>query len=347
MRAMRHGSKASRHLEDPEPADGASTSATSLHSSKEDLLQLHEQLALNLREQLATLDKSLNSDTAPVADDDERARVALLVKLRGLVNGLRNADDISALCALAERLESEESSRSVRVGAGVAARYKAVSRAAVRERFESDSAPGRALEVGEEVDVLESRVNSRGQLRVRFAGGWASVTALDGATLLEPIAVVNCEPQLYRVLNRVTIRVGADVVRRYRPSRPFVAIPQHLTSRIVFLCMRRQTSTSVGALEVGEFVTVLETRKLESGQLRARFQYTLQKTRLGRDGGWTSITRTDGERMMGALRKSWYRWVRCLTSGVYRVAYAMPCLYCRMHPRQDCGYPRGSPDKPL
>jgi len=47
-------------------------------------------------------------------------------------------------------------------------------------------------------------------------------------------------------------------------------------------------------------VTVLETRTLPNGQLRARFQYTLQKTRLGRDGGWTSVTTSDGERMMGA-----------------------------------------------
>ena len=70
------------------------------------------------------------------------------------------------------------------------------------------------------------------------------------------------------------------------------------------MCLRRQKSTSVGALEVGEFVTVLETRQLESGQLRARFQYTLLKTRLGRDGGWTSITTTDGERMMGAFAEN-------------------------------------------
>ena len=237
MRAVYSPRKASRHLDDPddpailrntEPSPPSSGDVPSLRSSTEDLLQLHEQLALNLRELLATLDQSLNADTT-YPDDDERARVALLVKLRGLVNGLRNADDISSLCALAERLESEENRRSVRAGAGVAARYKAISRAAVRERFESDSAPGRALEIGEEIDVLESRVNSRGQLRVRFAGGWASVTAFDGATLLEPIAVVNCEPQLYRVLNRVTIRVGADVVRRCRPSDASLAIPYHLT----------------------------------------------------------------------------------------------------------------------
>jgi hypothetical protein len=83
----------------------------------------------------------------------------------------------------------------------------------------------------------------------------------------------------------------------------------------------QQTSTSVGTLEVGEFVTVLETRQLESGQLRARFQYTLQKMRLGRDGGWTSITTTDGERMMGASRtldcRSWYAAV--LTTALLRV----------------------------
>lgn len=236
IRTVVSPTKASRNLQDPDDPDVPSTkhpppssaNVPSLQSSKDDLLQLHEQLVLNLREQLATLDQSLNADTAPVVSNDERKRVALLVKLRGLVNGLRDADGISTLCALAERLESEEGRRSVRVGAGVAARYKAISRAAVRERFESDSAPCRALEVGEEIDVLESRVNSRGQLRVRFAGGWASVTALDGATLLEPTAVVNCEPQLYRVLNRVTIRVGADVVRLLYPSGAYVATAQHL-----------------------------------------------------------------------------------------------------------------------
>jgi len=139
--------------------------------------------------------------------------------------------------------------------------------------------------------VSESRVNARGQTRVRFAAGWTSVTSADGATLLEPIDAVESDPQLYRVLNRVTIRVGADTVRRAPHGARAAHAPHARVS---------QASSQVGALEVGEFVTVLETRTLPNGQLRARFQYTLQKTRLGRDGGWTSVTTSDGERMMGA-----------------------------------------------
>ena len=276
------GGKASWNLEDPDdappaartPEAAAQTTAALTHGGVDELLGLNEQLSLNLRSQLEALELSLSEGAAvPAATDEEQARVELLVKLRGLVEGIKSQDSLASLCALAERLEGQESERGIRIGSGVAARYISVSRATVRQRFESDSPPGRALEIGEEIDVLESRVNARDQLRVRFGGGWASVTASDGATLLAPIEVVKQQPKLYRVLNRVTIRVGADA-----------------------------SSSSVGTLEVGEFVTVLETRKLESGQLRARFQFTLQKTRLGRDGGWTSINTTDGERMMECIQ---------------------------------------------
>ena len=217
---------------------------------------------------------------------------------------------LTALCGGQERLGAEEDQRAASQPRA-ARRYVTVARAAVRERFESDSAPRRALEVGEEITVIESRVNARGQTRVRFAAGWTSVTSADGATLLEPIDAVESDPQLYRVLNRLTIRVGADTVRR----APHGARPAHAPHARV-----SQASSQVGALEVGEFVTVLETRTLPNGQLRARFQYTLQKTRLGRDGGWTSVTTSDGERMMGAA---------CPQLAASLVAaHAVPCALC-------------------
>ena len=176
----------------------------------------------------------------------------------------------------------------------------------MRAGFDSSSAQIGTLERGEEIDVIASRVNGRGQLRVQLSGdgggaggGWTSVQASDGATLLDPMSIrlqeegpggnsagVLPRPQLYRALARAAIRVGAD------PS-----------------------SANAGVLEVGEFISVLETRQLASRPgaattaalgasrlLRARFVFTGGKKRLGRTGGWTSVRAADGELLLECIQ---------------------------------------------
>ena len=93
-----------------------------------------------------------------------------------------------------------------------------------------------------------------------------------GATLLESIDAVESDPQLYRVLNRTNIRVGADTVRRAAHGARAAHAPHARVS---------QASSQVGALEVGEFVTVLETRTLPNGQLR---EFLVPRPCLLRDG---------------------------------------------------------------
>lgn len=70
--------------------------------------------------------------------------------------------------------------------------YRCVRRTVVRESWESWSEKLGILEEGVEVKVLEERVNEDGILRARFIstgvdlmGGWCSVRAADGQTILD------------------------------------------------------------------------------------------------------------------------------------------------------------------
>jgi hypothetical protein len=51
--------------------------------------------------------------------------------------------------------------------------------------FEMDSEKADVAKKGDEVLVLEEKVNDAGVTRVRFAKGWLSVTAGDGSSILE------------------------------------------------------------------------------------------------------------------------------------------------------------------
>ena len=66
----------------------------------------------------------------------------------------------------------------------VATRLTVVFKAAVRENFELSSTQVGVLTPGEEIEVAEAHENASGQIRVRFAGGWTSITARNGTVLL-------------------------------------------------------------------------------------------------------------------------------------------------------------------
>ena len=67
--------------------------------------------------------------------------------------------------------------------------FRCVKKAAVRAGFGLDSERLLFLEPGEEIEVLESAVNDRGQTRVRYDGGWTSIESAAGSVLL-----VNMQP---------------------------------------------------------------------------------------------------------------------------------------------------------
>ena len=61
--------------------------------------------------------------------------------------------------------------------------YKCIKRATVRADFDMDSASVGHVELGERIEALECRLNEKGQLRLRFEGGWTSVAAGSGTVL--------------------------------------------------------------------------------------------------------------------------------------------------------------------
>ena len=67
--------------------------------------------------------------------------------------------------------------------------FRCVKKAAVRAGFELESERLSFLEPGEEIEVLEAQLNERGQMRVRYAGGWTSIESAAGSVLL-----VNMQP---------------------------------------------------------------------------------------------------------------------------------------------------------
>ena len=62
--------------------------------------------------------------------------------------------------------------------------FRCVKKAAVRAGFELESERLSFLEPGEEIEVLETRINDRGQLRVRYDAGWTSIESAAGSVLL-------------------------------------------------------------------------------------------------------------------------------------------------------------------
>jgi hypothetical protein len=67
------------------------------------------------------------------------------------------------------------------------AKYKVLQNATVRIAFERESEQCGLAVMGEVIDIFEERRNEAGQLRVRCAAGWTSVTASDGRVLLEMV----------------------------------------------------------------------------------------------------------------------------------------------------------------
>ena len=84
----------------------------------------------------------------------------------------------AAVAATAEEVEPERP--SVRFGL-----YTVLHKVAVRQEFELSSAPSGTLRAGEIIEVLETRMNAGGQLRLRFEKGWTSLTSRTDKEMLQ------------------------------------------------------------------------------------------------------------------------------------------------------------------
>jgi hypothetical protein len=65
--------------------------------------------------------------------------------------------------------------------------YRVLKAAAVREFIETSSDKVTTLEKGETIEVLETQMNDKGQMRLRYAQGWTSLMSRDGKVLLRKV----------------------------------------------------------------------------------------------------------------------------------------------------------------
>ena len=65
--------------------------------------------------------------------------------------------------------------------------YTCLIKSQIRSGFEMDSDKAGVLKKGEVIEAYEERVNDQGTTRVRFARGWVSMAAGNGAVVLEAV----------------------------------------------------------------------------------------------------------------------------------------------------------------
>jgi hypothetical protein len=146
---------------------------------------------------------------------------------------------------------------------GIVGVYTVVQKAAIKESWDMDSAVLGSADVGEVIEVLESRLLESGQVRVRLTQGWTSITSRAGDTLLEaaPAAADSDVLGRYKVVQKATIKESWEM-----------------------------DSAVLGSADVGEVIEVLNFFVLESGQVRVRLAQ-----------GWTSITSRAGDTLLEAV----------------------------------------------
>eukprot|EP01050_Picozoa_sp_SAG11_P006593 SAG11_NODE_517_length_8815_cov_35.866797_3_plen_792_part_00 len=182
--------------------------------------------------------------------------------------------------------------KSVR-GAGVV--YRARKRLIVRASFHKNSAKVGELGLGDEITALGSLANAEGQLRVRFEGGWVSLTAQSGAALLEQIGGPEADLEAVEI---AVVGKGEDASAGASEGAGGVGTR--------YVCVRTSVvqrgfgmeSERLGTLAKGTIVRCLERRHEQAGGVvRVRFKLEDEEPAPGFEfgsEGWTSETTSDG-----------------------------------------------------
>ena len=164
--------------------------------------------------------------------------------------------------------------------------YRAMAAAKLRAGFEQSSADRGQLNPGDVVDAFEGRVNEKGVLRIRTAGGWVSTKAGDGTRLLRPVRVAKGAGG--SEATESDYGTGSDFETATNTSVANELAEQYRV--LVTAKMREEfesTSAQAGALSVGEVVDALDGRLNENGIMR------IQTER-----GWVNTKAGDGTRLL-------------------------------------------------
>ena len=184
--------------------------------------------------------------------------------------------------------------------------YTVKQRAVVRQGFQANSnpAPGKPMTVGQVVEALETKVNDKGVLRVRFDGGWVSEKAGDGTVLLERAGANTAEDGADEDGSDDSSgsdsdsdsgdesSTAASESSRASAQEPAPApssggsLPKYVIKQRAIMRQGFEATSKPAAgnpLKIGDVVQALEVRKNDKGVLRIRVA-----------AGWVSATAGDG-----------------------------------------------------
>ena len=188
---------------------------------------------------------------------------------------------------------------------GAGKTYRALVKGVIREDFDKTSNKLGDLGAGEVITALETRFNDDGQLRVQFEQGWVSMTSGSGKELLEEVSAeeVDAAATVDDATDAAEPEPDAEVAaehsetgRSVEPSEDGngaadsaeqLAGEYKAVGKVAVREAAELDSEQSGALVIGEVIEVLESKTLESGQVRVRF-----------DRGWTSLTSKAGKQLL-------------------------------------------------
>ena len=168
--------------------------------------------------------------------------------------------------------------------------YRVEVPARVRAGFEAASEDRGIAQPGEVVDVLESRENDAGILRVRYTRGWISEFAGDGSQLLTAVEFAEDDDES-------EFETETDMTKGTAIDR-FEAIGTAASKYVVIATSKvrgefETDSAVMGALQPGEVIETVEGRMNPSGIMRVRFSRDTVPY-----GGWVSVRAGDGTRLL-------------------------------------------------
>lgn len=225
------------------------------------------------------------------ADDNEAAAVAAAAQEKPLAEEAATAEADTASLAKEQVAASEAAAVEQVVadeaptpsGCCVYRSAKCVKKSQIRAGFDMASDKAGIISVGTVIDVIETRPNDAGTLRIHFSGGWVSEHAGNGATCFELVRNDLGAPPSFKAPEPAQLASAPEPAPEPTtvPEAPLVvSVTEEDVALGEYKCLHAAViregsgmdTSKAGTLDVGERIDVLETHTLETGLVRCRFK---------------------------------------------------------------------------
>ncbi len=261
-------------------AEAAAAAAEDTEAAQEDeaaAAAAEEQAAVEAAAAAAAAEKEQAAADEAAAAEEAAAAVAAEKE--------QTAAEEAAAAAAKEKEAAEEAAPAEQVVAdtpvpAASCAYKSakcVKKSQARTGFDMSSDKASIIAVGTVIDVIETKVNDAGTLRIRFSGGWVSEHAGNGATCFELVRNDLGAPPAGKAPEP---GAAHDPAPEPEPEPPLVVtVKEEDITPGEYKCLHAAViregsgmdTAKAGTLEAGERIDVLETQTLETGLVRCRF----------------------------------------------------------------------------